>query len=77
MLSKNQLGFLYMFISICAFSIMDLIVKWSENYPIGEVLFFRGFCGMIPIFFLYLKKDILTFIKQIGLFYISKDVCPD
>ena len=43
MLSKNQLGFLYMFISICAFSIMDLIVKWSENYPIGEVLFFRGF----------------------------------
>jgi|TARA_B100000586_G_scaffold92534_1_gene65882 drug/metabolite transporter (DMT)-like permease len=28
---------------------MDLIVKWSENYPVGEVLFFRGLCGLIPI----------------------------
>ena len=30
MLTKNQLGFLYMFMSVCAFSVMDLIVKWSE-----------------------------------------------
>jgi len=63
MLSKNQLGFLYMFISICAFSIMDLIVKWSENYPIGEVLFFMGFCGMIPIFFLIPKERYFNFYK--------------
>ena len=63
MLSKNQLGFLYMFISICAFSIMDLIVKWSENYPIGEVLFFRGFCGMIPIFFLIPTERYFNFYK--------------
>ena len=63
MLSKNQLGFLYMFISICAFSIMDLIVKWSENYPIGEVLFFRGFCGMVPIFFLIPKERYFNFYK--------------
>jgi len=56
MLSKNQLGFLYMFLSVCAFSIMDLIVKWSENYPVGEVLFFRGLCGLIPIFVL-IPKD--------------------
>ena len=47
MLSKNQLGFLYMFLSVCAFSVMDLIVKWSENYPLGEVLFFRGFFWFI------------------------------
>ncbi len=39
MLSKNQLGFLYMFLSVCAFSLMDLIVKWSVDYPIGQVLF--------------------------------------
>ena len=45
MLSKNQLGFLYMFISICAFSLMDVLVKWSVDYPIGQVLFFRGFFG--------------------------------
>jgi len=63
MLSKNQLGFLYMFISICAFSVMDLIVKWSENYPVGEVLFFRGFCGLIPLFFLIPKEKYLVFYK--------------
>ena len=63
MLSKNQLGFLYMFISICAFSIMDLIVKWSENYPVGEVLFFRGFFGIIPILFIIPKDKYLNFYK--------------
>ena len=63
MLSKNQLGFLYMFVSICAFSVMDLIVKWSENYPVGEVLFFRGFCGMIPIFFLIPTERYFNFYK--------------
>ena len=49
MLSRNQLGFLYMFLSVFAFSMMDLLVKWSDNYPVGEVLFFRGICGLIPI----------------------------
>ncbi len=63
MLSKNQLGFLYMFMSVCAFSIMDLIVKWSENYPVGEVLFFRGFCGLIPLFFLIPKERYFNFYK--------------
>ena len=56
MLSKNQLGFFYMFISVCAFSLMDVIVKWSEDYPVGQVLFFRGFCGIIPILFLIPKE---------------------
>jgi len=63
MLSKNQLGFLYMFLSICAFSVMDLIVKWSENYPVGEVLFFRGFCGMITIFFLIPRERYFNFYR--------------
>ncbi len=63
MLSKNQLGFLYMFLSVCAFSLMDLIVKWSENYPVGEVLFFRGFCGIIPILFLIPKDRYFDFYK--------------
>ena len=52
-----------MFLSICAFSIMDLIVKWSDNYPVGEVLFFRGFCGMIPIFFLIPRERYFNFYK--------------
>tara|TARA_Y100000590_G_scaffold151122_1_gene173663 strand:+ start:172 stop:1053 length:882 start_codon:yes stop_codon:yes gene_type:complete len=63
MLSKNQLGFLYMFISICAFSVMDIIVKWSDNYPVGEVLFFRGFCGFITIFFIVPKERYFDFYK--------------
>jgi len=61
MFSKNQLGFLYMFLSICAFSIMDLIVKWSDNYPIGEVLFFRGICGLIPLLFFIPKEKYFNF----------------
>ncbi len=63
MLSKNQLGFFYMFISVCAFSLMDVIVKWSDDYPVGQVLFFRGFCGIIPILFLIPKDRYLNFYK--------------
>ena len=63
MLSKNQLGFFYMFISVCAFSLMDVIVKWSEDYPVGQVLFFRGFCGIIPFLFLIPKDRYLDFYK--------------
>ncbi len=63
MLSKNQLGFFYMFISVCAFSLMDVIVKWSDDYPVGQVLFFRGFCGIIPILFLIPKGRYLDFYK--------------
>ena len=63
MFSKNQLGFFYMFISVCAFSLMDVIVKWSETYPVGQVLFFRGFCGIIPILFLIPKDRYLDFYK--------------
>ena len=63
MLSKNQLGFFYMFISVCAFSLMDVLVKWSDTYPVGQVLFFRGFCGIIPILFLIPKDRYLDFYK--------------
>ena len=61
MLSKNQLGFLYMFMSICAFSLMDIIVKWSVDYPIGQVLFFRGFFGIIFYFFIIPKERLYNF----------------
>ena len=61
MLSKNQLGFLYMFMSICAFSLMDLIVKWSADYPIGQVLFFRGFFGIVFYFFIIPRKRLHDF----------------
>jgi len=63
MLSKNQLGFLYMFMSICAFSLMDIIVKWSVDYPLGQVLFFRGFFGIIFYFFVIPRDRIHDFYK--------------
>jgi len=69
MLSKNQLGFLYMFLSVCAFSIMDLIVKWSEHYPLGQVIFFRGFFGLVFYFFVIPRERMKNFYhtKRAGL----------
>ena len=61
MLSKNQLGFLYMFLSICGFSLMDVIVKWSVDYPIGQILFFRGFFGIIFYFFIIPRERLHNF----------------
>jgi len=40
---------------------MDLLVKWSSDYPTGEVLFFRGFFGLLPTFFLIPKNKLKTF----------------
>ena len=72
MLTKNQLGFLYMFFSVIAFSLMDLIVKWSDNYPLGQVLFFRSFFGFIPILFLIPKNRFKNFYytKRPGLHFL-------
>ena len=63
MLTKNQLGFLYMFLSVCTFSVMDLLVKWSSDYPTGEVLFFRGFFGLLPTYYLIPKGKLKLFIQ--------------
>ena len=36
---------------------MDTLVKlMSATYPIGELVFFRGFFGLIPIFFIIPKE---------------------
>ena len=69
MLSKNQLGFLYMFLSIIGFSLMDVIVKWSVDYPVGQVLFFRGFFGIIFYFFIIPRERLHNFYqtKRAGL----------
>ena len=57
MLSSNQIGALYMAISAVSFSIMDILVKiMSDYYPIGEIVFFRGLFGVIPILFI-IPKD--------------------
>ena len=52
-----------MFMSVCAFSLMDVIVKWSDAYPVGQVFFFRGLCGLIPILSLIPKDRYKDFYK--------------
>jgi drug/metabolite transporter (DMT)-like permease len=61
-----------MFLSICAFSFMDLIVKWSEYYPLGQVLFFRGFFGVVLYFFIMPRNRIKNFYytKRAGLHFL-------
>tara|TARA_B100002052_G_scaffold277580_1_gene283194 strand:+ start:13 stop:858 length:846 start_codon:yes stop_codon:yes gene_type:complete len=58
--------------SICAFSLMDVIVKWSVDYPIGQVLFFRGFFGIIFYFFVIPKERLHNFYqtKRAGLHFL-------
>ena len=61
-----------MFLSICAFSIMDVIVKWSVDYPIGQVLFFRGFFGIVFYFFIIPRNRLHNFYvtKRAGLHFL-------
>tara|TARA_B100001027_G_scaffold53421_1_gene35720 strand:- start:1141 stop:1959 length:819 start_codon:yes stop_codon:yes gene_type:complete len=40
---------------------MDIIVKWTAGYPLGQVLFFRGFFGIIFYFFIIPKNRIRNF----------------
>tara|TARA_Y100000741_G_C18197991_1_gene536407 strand:+ start:226 stop:1041 length:816 start_codon:yes stop_codon:yes gene_type:complete len=42
---------------------MDLIVKYLDDVPFGQVLFMRFFFGMIPIIFLIPRDKIFTFYK--------------
>ena len=61
-----------MFMSVCAFSFMDLIVKWSDDYPLGQVLFFRGFFGIVIYFFIMPRNRIKNFYytKRAGLHFL-------
>jgi len=72
MFTKKQSGFLYMFMSVCAFSFMELRVKWSEHYPLGQVLCFRGFFGVVIYFFIMPRDRIKNFYltKRAGLHFL-------
>ena len=63
MLTKNQIGVLYMVGSVVCFSIMDICVKWLDYYPVGQVLFLRFFIGFIPIFFIIPREKLFSFYK--------------
>mgnify|MGYP002814679724 FL=1 len=61
-----------MFLSVCAFSLMDIIVKWSQDYPLGEVLFFRGFFGIIFYFFIIPpdRRNNFYYTRRAGLHFL-------
>ncbi len=73
-MSKNLLGIFYMLFSVTFFSLMDVLVKVTDEYALGQILFFRSLFGLIPIFFLIPKGRLKNFYKtqRIGLhFYRS------
>ena len=50
-------GALFMLLSVSLFAFMDLSVKaLSAEYPIGEIIFFRGLGGIVTLLFLLPKE---------------------
>jgi len=62
-MSKNHLGAVYMILSVLFFSFMDILIKVTDEYDIGQIMFFRALFGLIPIFFLIPKNRIKNFYK--------------
>ena len=72
--NQNHLGAVYMIMSVLFFSFMDILIKVTDEYAVGQVMFFRALFGLIPIFFLIPKNRLKDFYKtqHIGLhFYRS------
>ena len=64
MISKNQLGIIYMILSVISFSVMDISVKlMSLNYPTGQLIFFRGLFGLLPILFIIPRDRFKNLLK--------------
>ena len=62
-MSKNHLGAVYMIVSVLFFSLMDILIKITDEYDVGQTMFFRAFFGLIPIYFLIPKEKITDFYK--------------
>ena len=52
-----------MIVSVLFFSLMDILIKITDEYDVGQTMFFRAFFGLIPIYFLILKEKITDFYK--------------
>ena len=62
-MSKNHLGAVYMILSVLFFSFMDILIKVTDEYDVGQIMFFRASFGLIPIFFLIPKNRLKGFYK--------------
>ena len=54
--NQNHLGAVYMIMSVLFFSFMDILIKITDEYDVGQTMFFRAFFGLIPIYFLITQK---------------------
>jgi len=61
--NQNQLGGICMILSVLFFSLMDVLIKITNEYDVGQVMFSRAIFGLIPIFFLIPKNRIKNFYK--------------
>ena len=61
--NQNQLGGICMILSVLFFSLMDVLIKITNEYDVGQVMFSRAMFGLIPIFFLIPKNRIKNFYK--------------
>ena len=73
-MSKNHLGAVYMILSVLFFSFMDILIKITDEYDVGQTMFFRALFGLIPIYFLIPKEKIRDFIKRSILLCIFIDL---
>tara|TARA_Y100000590_G_scaffold413022_1_gene508469 strand:+ start:290 stop:1174 length:885 start_codon:yes stop_codon:yes gene_type:complete len=62
-MSKNHLGAVYMIMSVLFFSLMDILIKITDQYDVGQTMFFRALFGLIPIYFLIPNERIKDFYK--------------
>ena len=61
--NQNHLGGICMILSVLFFSLMDVLIKITNEYDVGQVMFSRAMFGLIPIFFLIPKKKLKYFYK--------------
>ena len=61
--NQNHLGGICMVLSVLFFSLMDVLIKITDEYDVGQVMFSRALFGLIPIFFLIPKNKIKNFYK--------------
>ena len=61
--NQNHLGGICMILSVLFFSLMDVLIKITYKFDVGQVMFSRALFGFIPIFFLIPKKQLKDFYK--------------
>ena len=61
--NQNHLGGICMILSVLFFSFMDILIKITNEYDVGQVMFARAIFGLIPIFFLIPKNKVKNFYK--------------